>query len=538
VIQDVLTESLRAALSTVRVDAPETIGLDRPARREHGDWSSNVAMATAKASGRNPRELAQAIVDVLAANPPQHVEKVEVAGPGFVNFHLRDSWLHDVLAEVAARGEQEYGRLAFGSGERVQIEFVSANPTGPVHVGNGWFGSYGDALARLMLRCGYDVSREYYVNDTGGQIRRLGGSVLARRAGRAVSDEGYPSGFVKGLASAYDGPDDEVAAGEWAAARVIAFIRHQMEAVHIVFDEWFSQASIEESDAVADAIQLLRDKGHVFERDGAVWLRTADFGDPREERVLQRSPDKGGTYTYLAGDIAYHYNKFVVRGFDRVINVWGADHEAQVASLVAAMEQLGVARGRLEVQIGQMISLASGRMSKREGNAVDLDDLVNDIGADAFRLLSLTASINQAPTIDIDKVRADSKDSPVFYVQYAHARIASIGRFAAERGIERLPVGEADLSLLTHERELDILRALAELPEVVESACRLRAPHRVAGWVRDLADRFHGFYHDCYVIGDEVSGDLTQARLWLVEVTRMGLAIGLDLLGVAAPDSM
>nr|MBA3302434.1 arginine--tRNA ligase [Acidimicrobiia bacterium] len=426
-------------------------------------------------------------------------------------------------------------RLTSSAGERVQIEFVSANPTGPIHVGNGWFASYGDALARLFERCGAEVSREYYVNDTGGQIRRLGASVLARRAGRPVPDDGYPGGFVKGLASAYDGADDVEVAGRWAADRILGFIRHQMESVHIHYDTWFSQASIQESDVVGETVAVLAARGLVHERDGATWLRTGDFGDPREERVLRKAD---GDYTYLAGDLAYHRDKFLVRGFDRVINVWGADHHGQVASLLAGVEALGVARGRLEVRLGQMVSLTSGRMSKRAGNAVDLDDLVDEIGADAMRLLSLLTSIDQAVTIDLDKVRSESRESPVYYVQYAHTRIASIGRVAAERAVERRPLEDVDLALLGHDRELEVLRALSALPDVVALATAERAPHKVATWVRELADRFHGFYHDCSVLGESVEPARTQARLWLVESARVGFAIGLDLLGVSAPDRM
>jgi arginyl-tRNA synthetase len=537
VIRDSLATALRAALTDVGIEPPVEIHLERPGRREHGDWSSNVAMATAKRNDRVPRELAGELVDRLNANPPAHVERAEIAGPGFVNFHLRETWLHDVLTDVLAAGEGGYARPDVGNGERVQIEFVSANPTGPIHVGNGWFASYGDALARVMQRAGYEVSREYYVNDTGGQIRRLGASLLARRAGTPLPDDGYPSGFVKGLASAYDGPEDITEAGRWAAEHILGFIRHQMESVHIFYDEWYSQASIEESDAVAETVALLQGTGLVWEEDGALWLNTAAHGDPREKRVLRKSPDQGGDYTYLAGDIAYHRNKFIDRGFDRVINVWGADHHGQVASLKAGVAALGVAQERLEVRLGQMVSLASGRIGKRLGNAVDLDDLVDDIGPDVMRLLSLVTSIDQAPTIDLDKVREESRESPVFYVQYANARIHSIGRKAAEAGIERRVLAGVDLSLLVHERELDLLRKLDELPEVVALACTDRAPHKVTTWVRELADRFHGFYHDCYVIGD-VPPELTQARLWLVEGARIGLAIGLDLLGVSAPEAM
>jgi arginyl-tRNA synthetase len=537
-IRDVLEASLRSALTAVGVEPPATIGLERPARREHGDWSTNVALASAKKAGRNPRELANQLVDAIVADPPPHFVSIEVAGPGFLNFHLQPTWLHDVLSDVVTQGEKDYARSDLGAGERVQVEFVSANPTGPIHVGNGWFASYGDSVARLLERCGHDVSREYYVNDTGGQIRRLGESILARRAGRAVPDGGYPSGFVKGLASAYDGPDDIAEAGRWAADHTLSFIRTQMASVNIHFDEWFSQASIQESDAVAETVALLREKGLVWEEDGALWLNTKPFGDPREKRVLKKSAENGGDYTYIAGDIAYHRNKFLVRGFDRVINVWGADHQGQVSSLTAGVEALGVPAGKLEVRIGQMIRLDGGRIGKRLGNAVDLDDLVDDVGADVMRLLSLVSSIDQSTTIDLDKVRSESRESPVFYIQYAHARIHSIGRFAADQNVVRAGLDDVDLSPLTHERELDLLRSLSQLPEVVELACVERAPHKVTAWVRELADRFHGFYHDCRVMGEDIPPELTQARLWLVESARIGFAIGLDLLGVTAPESM
>ncbi|HLM29213.1 MAG TPA: arginine--tRNA ligase, partial [Acidimicrobiales bacterium] len=496
-IRDVLETALRNALGKLDVEPPATIVLERPARREHGDWSSNVALASAKVAKRNPRELATQLVELLTNDPPAHVTKIEVAGPGFVNFHLGPGWLHDVLREVADQGVDDYGRHTFGSGEKVMVEFVSANPTGPLHVGNGWFASFGDSVARLLERTGHQVWREYYVNDTGGQIRVLGESVLARRNGTPLPERGYPSGFVKGLASAYDGPDDVVTAGRWAAERILGFIRHQLAAVNITYDEWFSQASIEASEVVAETIASLQQRGLVWEEGGALWLDTARFGDPREKRVVKKSPDQGGDYTYLAGDLAYHRNKFVTRGFDRVINVWGADHQGQVSSLVAGIQAMGVARDRIEVRIGQMVSLAGGRIGKRLGNAVDLDDLVDDIGPDVMRLLSLVSSIDQSPTIDLDKVRSDSRESPVFYVQYAYARIHSLARFAAEKGIERQPLAAVDLGLLTHERELDVLRTLSELPDVVRIACVERAPHKVTAWVRELADRFHGFYHDC-----------------------------------------
>lgn len=537
-IRDTLAAAVEAAAPTVGLDpAAVSWTMERPARRDHGDWSCNIAMVSAKTVGRPPRDIAGDLAAALEAADIAHVERVEVAGPGFVNFHLAPTWLHDLLAEVVQFGSDGYARLDTLVGERVMVEFVSANPTGPIHVGNGWFASYGDSVARLLERCGAEVHREYYVNDTGGQIRRLGESILARAEGHPVPEGGYPSGFVKGLASSYEGPHDVETAGAWAAEKILGFIKLQMEMVNIRFDEWYSQASIEESDAVRETLEELTERGLVWEEDGATWLNTGKFGDPRDKRVVKKSEDQGGDYTYLAGDLAYHRNKFVVRGFDRVINVWGADHQGQVSSLLAGVAALGVERGRLEVQLGQMVSLASGRIGKRLGNAVDLDDLVDDIGPDVMRLLSLIASIDQSPTIDLDAVREQSSESPVFYVQYAHARISSIVRKAEEAGIQRLPLDQVDLSVLTHEREIELLRSLSELPERVDLATRERAPHKITGWVRELARSFHGFYHDCYVIGD-VPPDLTQARLWLVEASRIGFAIGLDLLGVSAPERL
>jgi arginyl-tRNA synthetase len=535
-IRDVLSEGLARALGAAGFDPPAgEVHLERPARREHGDWSSNVALTAAKAGGRKPRELAEELRDHLTTNPPRHVAAVEVAGPGFVNFRLDDSWLYEVLDDVVSAGETDYAREDLGHGERVQVEFVSANPTGPLHVGNGWWASYGDAVARLLERTGWQVHREYYVNDTGGQIRMLGASVLARRSGAALPEGGYTAPFVKGLAAAYEGSEDEVEAGRWAAGRILGFIKMQMDKVNIRFDSWYSQASIEESEAVAETIEFLRERRLIYEEEGATWLRTGDFGDPRGQRVLRKS---NGDYTYLAGDIAYHRDKFLIRGFARVINVWGADHQGQVASLRAGVAALGVDPERLEVRLGQMISLTTGKMSKRAGNAIDLDDLVDDIGPDAMRLLSLVNSIDQPATVDLDKVRAESRESPVYYVQMAYARIAGIGREAAKRGVERRPLAEVDLSLLAHQRELEVLRSLSELGEVVATAARERAPHKLTTWVRELADRFHGFYHDCYVLHTDNPPELTQARLWLVEAARIGFAVGLGLLGVAAPESM
>ncbi len=463
---------------------------------------------------------------------------MEIAGPGFINFRLDNGWLYDALAELLAQGEERYARPDVGHGERVQVEFLSANPTGPVHVGNAWWGSYGDALARVLARSGHEVSREYYVNDTGGQIRTLGESLLARRRGEPVPEGGYQGEYVTELAAVYDGPDEVSEAGRWAADRIIDHIRSSLAAVGIFFDEWYSQASIEESGAVDETIDLLAEKGLVFEQEGAIWFRATAMGDSRD-RVLRKSD---GDATYLAGDIAYHRDKFLVRGFDRVIDVFGADHHGQVASLRAGVEALGVDPDRLEVKLGQMVSLVDGdeavKMGKRAGNAVTLDSLVADIGPDATRILSLMMSLDQATTFDLASVREQSVENPVYYVQMASARIGGVARKAVERGVTRVPVSDVDLTLLVHPRELELIRCLEELPEVVADAATDRAPTKVTAWVRRLATCFHGFYHDCPILGAGVDPGLAQARLWLVEAARVGLAIGLGLLGVSAPERL
>ena len=544
-IRDRLSKAIADAVAVVARDQgidlavdPSTVHLERPARREHGDWSTNIAMVTAKRVGTNPRALATAVVDVLEHPLPAHVVGVELAGPGFINFRLDDGWLHEALAAVLALGEDGYARPDIGHGEKVQVEFISANPTGPIHVGNGWWGSYGDALARILARSGHQVSREYYVNDTGGQIRTLGTSLLARARGEDIPEGGYQGQYVTDLAATYDGPDDVTAAGRWAADRILERIRATLASVGIVFDEWYSQASIEESGAVDETIALLDAKGLVYEQDGATWFRSEQLGDVRD-RVLRKAD---GDATYLAGDLAYHRDKFLIRGFDRVIDVFGADHHGQVASLKAGVEALGVDPDRLEVKLGQMVSLVDGdetvKMGKRAGTAIDLDTVVADIGPDATRILSLMSSLDQAATFDLATVREQSADNPVFYVQMASARIGGVGRKAAERGIVRAPLAAVDLGLLIHPRELEVLRCLEELPEVVADAAIDRAPTKVTTWVRKLASCFHGFYHDCPILADDVDPAVTQARLWLVEASRIGLAIGLGLLGVSAPEAM
>jgi arginyl-tRNA synthetase len=534
-IPDILASSLRGALVALGVDPmPARIPVERSNRPDLGDWSSSVALAAAKASGRKPRDLADEIVARLSKEPPPYVAGVSVAGPGFVNFRLHDRWLHDVLTEVVEQGFDRYARHDIGHGERVNLEFVSANPTGPLHVGGGRWAVYGDALARVMARCGYQVHREYYVNDRGVQMGLFAASIAAAKAGHPPPEDGYRGQYIADWAA--EMPDDADPAA-WAHERVLRDLREALAGMGVEFDTWFSERSMVESGAIEAALADLRASGLVYEKDGATWLRTTGLGLAKDEVLLKT----GGEPTYLLGDLAYHRDKFT-RGFTRLIDVWGADHHGHVARLKAGVQALGHHPDDLEILLGQLVSVERGgevvRMGKRSGEFVELAEVVEEVGRDVARLTFLLQSIDTRQVFDLDAVVSKSMDNPVFYVQYAHARIASMARVAAERGVQRYPLEMVDLSVLVHARELDLLRTLGELPEVVADACLTRAPHKVATWARDLAGRFHGFYHDCYVMGEGVSHELTQARLWLVEATRIGLAIGLDLLGVSAPESM
>lgn len=532
-IRDSLATALRAALADVGIDAPAEIHLERPGRREHGDWSSNVAMATAKPNDRVPRDLAGELVERLNAAPPPHVERAEIAGPGFVNFHLRETWLHAVLSDVLAAGERDFARLDLGGGTKVNVEFVSANPTGPVHAGNGRWAAFGDSLCRILERCGYGVHREYYLNDRGVQMGIFGASLAARKAGTELPEDGYAGEYITEWAA--EMPDDADPA-LWGYERAKRDLRESLAGIGAEFDTWTSEQALADSGEVDAALADLRERGVVYDEDGAAWLRTTELGDDKD-RVLVKSD---GQPTYLLPDIAYHRNKYA-RGFDLLIDIWGADHHGYVARLKMGVQALGHGPDELEIILGQLVVLVRGgeevRLSKRAGTLVLLDDVVAAVGRDVARLTFLLQSLDTRQTIDLDLITSQSNENPVFYVQYANARIHSIGRRTAEAGITRAPLAEANLSLLVHERELDLLRKLDELPEVLALACADRAPHKITTWVRELADRFHGFYHDCYVIGD-VPPELTQARLWLVEGARIGLSIGLDLLGVSAPEAM
>ena len=533
-VRDIIIESLQRTLvgNGIVVDSA-TIQLERPANRSHGDWSTNTALVNAKAAGSKPLDLANSLVDILTDDPPLHVTAVKVAGPGFINFYLADTWLHDILINVVESGVDNWGRFYTGVDQHVIVEFVSANPTGPLHAGHGRGACYGDSIARLLERCGHPVTREFYVNDRGTQVRLFGESLRARASNQELPEDGYHGSYIAEWAA--DMPSD-VQPSSWGVQRAIMDQKEVLGLLNISFDTWFSELSMVESGAIEDTLTALDTAGASYNENGAIWLRSSDYGDDKD-RVLVKSD---GDYTYLLPDVAYHRDKF--SRAPQVVNVWGADHHGYIARMRSAVTALGHKSECLEVIITQMVSLQRDgeevQLSKRTGEIIELNAVIEEVGSDAARFTYLLQSVDSSQIFDLELAASQVSENPVFYVQYAHARVHSIVARANEKNLERLPLNETDLSLLTHDRELAVLRSLQELPEIIYKASSERSPHQITTWVRDLASLFHGFYHDCRVIGEDVGNDLTQARLWLVEATRIGLVVALNLLGVNAPTEM
>jgi arginyl-tRNA synthetase len=540
VIRDELRNSLRDALSAAGLPEPPNGVALEPGDPDHGrgDWASPVALQMAKTAKLPPREIADRVKAAMESAPPRHLDHIEVAGPGFLNLFLSPSWLHDVLREVVAAGAT-YGRDETQHGRRINLEFVSANPTGPLHAGGGRWVAVGDAIANLFAAQGAEVHREYYLNDAGNQLETFGKSLYARYRGEEPPEDGYRGEYLVEMARELHreaGDDVSLAeATEWGYQRVVEGLREDLGRIGVHFDTWFSERTLHERGDVAAVLDALAAGGATYKEGGATWLRASDFGDHRD-RVLVKSD---GSTTYLANDLAYHRDK-LARGWQHLVDIWGADHHGQVKSLQAGMEALSSPPGEPEIILGQLVQLVRGgepvRLSKRAGNVVTLADILDEVDPDVARLTFLLQGIDTPQTFDLDVVTSQSMENPVYYVQYAHARIASIERKASERGVTRRPLDQVDLSMLVHDREADLLRSLALYPEAVREAAELRAPHRVTTWVRDFAKHFHGFYRDCRVISDDDA--LTQARLWLSEACRIGLADALGLLGVSAPDEM
>lgn len=581
IIRSVISQAIGSLESAGML--PESSGIDvqisRSKNKSHGDFASNIALVLAKSAGTSPRELAQAIVDHLPDS--NDIDKVEIAGPGFINFHLRQEANLSMLASVLQQGEG-FGRSTLGAGRRGQVEFVSANPTGPLHVGHGRGAAYGATIANLLAAIGFQVHREYYVNDAGRQMDILGTSVWLRYlefAGEEIAfpSNGYQGDYVWDIAATlhrdhgesyrfstaevfHEIPADAPAGGdkerhidalvqraklllgdnryryvsELALNTILDDIRDDLERFGVTYDEWYSERSLVERGAVNLAVERLRDAGYVFEKDRALWFRSTDFGDEKD-RVLVR---ENGQSTYFASDVAYHMDK-LERGYDEVIDVWGADHHGYVPRVKAALKALGDDPSKLDVLLVQFANLYRGgqkvQMSTRSGEFVTLRQLRKEVGRDAARFFYVMRKCEQHLDFDLDLAKSQSADNPVYYIQYAHARICSVMRQLEEAGMRFDPT-RADLRRLSEPHEQILNEQLSRYPEVVESAAVHREPHQLAQYLRDLANGFHTYYNaHRFIVDDE---KLRNARLVLILATRQVIHNGLTLLGVSAPESM
>lgn len=546
-IQDHLKALITEALQKMHGDkivarpSEAEVNIERPGRAAHGDFTTNIALELSGEYGIPPRQIAERILERLPKSG--EIARVEIAGPGFINFFLTPSWLYETIVEIATKRE-EFGRSEVGKGTKIQVEYGSANPTGPIHVGNARNIVYGDALASLLEAVGYTAERENYINDMGGQMERFTLSLEARYLQALglrgeVPEDGYQGEYLidlgkqLALEEGMGFVDNREAIRKWGLGKVIEAQERTLERLRVVYDHWMFESSLHESGKIDAAIQRLREGGHVYEQDGAVWFRATSFGHT-QDRVIVKSLEKGGTPTYLAADTAYLLDK-LERGFDHLIYFWGADHHGTVENLMSVARALGV-DDHVEVLLYQWVNFTGGVMGRRHGTFITLDELVDEVGVDAARYTFLTRSPEAAMVFDFDLVKSQSQENPVYYVQYAHARIRSLIRYGEEKGIELGTVEEADLSLLTHESEHELVRKLSEFPQMLEVASRLRAPYRLTAYAQDVAALFHSFYRDCRVIGDDPQ--LTKARLWLSEVTREVIANTLTILGVRAPERM
>nr|MDT0662872.1 arginine--tRNA ligase [Micromonospora sp. DSM 115978] len=549
-LAEVVSAAARAVFAARELDQsalPETVGLERPRNPEHGDYASPLALQLAKRVGVPPRKLAGALAEELAK--AAGVKSVDIAGPGFLNIRL-DAAAAGQLARVVVEAGDGYGRGDKLAGQTINLEFVSANPTGPVHIGGTRWAAVGDALARLLRATGARVTTEYYFNDAGSQIDRFARSLLAVALGQPAPEDGYAGAYLDDIAREVLArrPDvlehDEAAAQEIFRVEGVALmfdeIRSTLDQFGVRFDVYFNEKELHDRGELHGALTRLREQGNVYEADGAVWLRTTDHGDDKD-RVLVRS---SGEWTYFAADCAYYLDKRE-RGFDKVVIMLGADHHGYIGRMRAMVACFGDdPDATLEILIGQLVNLIRGgepvKMSKRAGTVVNLEDLTDAIGVDAARYALARYSSDSPIDIDIELWTRATRDNPVYYVQYVAARTASVGRNAVEVGLDR---GEADAfrpELLGHDRENDLLKSLGEFPAVVATAAELREPHRVARYLEDLAGTYHRFYDNCRILprGDEEPTDLHRARLWLNDATRVVIANGLTLLGVGAPERM
>jgi arginyl-tRNA synthetase len=539
---------LEAGLVSTKDELPPIV-LEVPKDKTHGDLATNLAMQLTKIAKKNPRQIAEAVIENLGTGRAS-IQSAEIAGPGFINFRLDRSYLYPVIGEVLTQGTR-YGVVNEGQGKRVQVEFVSANPTGSLHLGHARGAAVGDALCNVLSSAGYEVTREYYINDAGNQVNNLAKSIEARYrqalGQRAeMPEDGYHGedivGFAKDLAEQEGDRLLSLADKErfeyfrtYGLNKELAKIKRDLAKFGVQFDEWYSETSLYENDKVTAVLDALRANGQVYELDGAVWLSSIAFGDDKD-RVLVKND---GSYTYLTPDAAYHMDKYE-RGYDQMINIWGADHHGYIPRMKAAMAALGNDPGKLTVLIAQMVSLFQNgekvKMSKRTGNAVTMEELMDEVGVDAIRYFFTMRSMDSHLDFDMDLAVSTSNENPVFYVQYAHARICSIFRQAEEQGITVLPWQKATINRLGTEQEFDLLRKIGELPETIAEAARIYAPHTIIRYVYELASQFHSYYKAERVITEDT--EQSQARLQLLAALKVTLANTLALVGVSAPEKM
>ena len=522
---------------------PDLVTVERPRNPEHGDYATNIALQVAKKAGTNPRELAQWLADALLENPA--IADADVAGPGFLNLRLATGAQGQLVADILAAGDA-FGNSTLLDGQRINLEFVSANPTGPIHLGGTRWAAVGDSLGRVLEASGAEVTREYYFNDHGGQIDRFARSLVAAAKGEPTPEDGYGGSYINDIANdlvaqqsnALEGSPEEVQETFRAAGVEMMFaqIKESLHEFGVDFDVFFHENSLFESGAVDKAIATLKDNGNLYENEGAWWLRSSQFGDDKDRVVLKSDGDAA----YIAGDIAYVADKFD-RGHTLAIYMLGADHHGYIARLRAAAQALGYDPEAVEVLIGQMVNLVRDgqpvKMSKRAGTIITLNDLVDAIGVDGARYSLVRSSVDSTLDIDLDLWTKQSSDNPVYYVQYGHARLCSIARKAKEAGVT---VDGADVALLEHEKEGDLIRTLGEFPEVVSTAAQLREPHRIARYAEELASSFHKFYDACQILpkpGEEIA-PLHTARFALAMAARQVLANALGMIGVSAPERM
>lgn len=544
-----ITEALNKAIAAGTLPAGDypDVALEVPPQKEFGDFASNIAMQSARVAHKAPRIIAQAIVDGMDYPWLDHAE---IAGAGFINFFLKNDVIYDTLKQILAAGDA-YGHAPLREDDTVQVEYVSANPTGPLHVGHGRGAAYGSALVNLLRAAGYNVQAEYYINDAGNQMNNLAASVNARYLellGKPaeIPENGYHGHDIIETAQAIIDQDGDKYLDMPEAERLELFkdrayaeklkaLKRDLAHFNVHYDNWFSERTLH-PDAIQAACKVLEERGKIYEKDGALWLKSTDYGDDKDRVVIRDN----GVPTYLAADIAYHKNKYD-RGFKKMINIWGADHHGYVARVKAAMAALGYDVNQLEVLLLQMVSLFRDgkpvKMSKRTGQAITLNELIEEVGTDAARYFFIMRSLDTQLDFDLDLAKSHSNENPVYYIQYAHARIYSIYRQAKEAGANlSMDWSDVKWDTLTNEYELELIKKMAAFPEEVQRAARERAPHRIAHFVHELAGMFHTFYNHCRIIQEDK--DLEKARLALVTAVRITIANSLAILGVSAPEKM